>query len=58
MDKVSLRALSEYNTSLLTSLIDINRNIAAGLSVKPEGETADSGAAPAAQGGGSFSASA
>jgi flagellar biosynthesis activator protein FlaF len=36
VDKISLRAESEYNPSLLTSLIDINRHIAAGLSVKNE----------------------
>ncbi|MGB4101809.1 MAG: flagellar biosynthesis regulator FlaF [Alphaproteobacteria bacterium] len=34
VDKVSLRALAEYNPGLLSSLIEINRNIAAGLSVK------------------------
>lgn len=34
VDKVSLRAMTEYDPNLLTSLIDINRNIAAGLSVK------------------------
>lgn len=34
VDKISLRALGEYNPNLLSSLIDINRNIAAGLSVK------------------------
>jgi flagellar protein FlaF len=34
VDKVSLRAMTEYDPKLLTSLIDINRNIAAGLSVK------------------------
>ncbi len=34
VDKVSLRALTEYNPELLNSLIEINRNIAAGLSVK------------------------
>lgn len=39
VDKVSLRARAEYNPGLLTSLIDINRQIAAGLSVKPSEET-------------------
>jgi flagellar biosynthesis activator protein FlaF len=38
VDKVSLRAQSEYNLSLLTSLIDINRQIAAGLSVTVGGD--------------------
>lgn len=33
VDKVSLRASAEYNPSLLTSLVNINRQIAAGLSV-------------------------
>jgi len=36
VDKISIRALVEKNPSLLTSLIDINRNIAAGLSITPE----------------------
>jgi flagellar biosynthesis activator protein FlaF len=36
VDKVSMRALAEQNPALLTSLIDINRNIAAGLSTVPE----------------------
>lgn len=39
VDKVSLRALAEYNASLLSSMIDINRNIAAGLSVKNDAAT-------------------
>ncbi len=34
VDKVSFRALTEYNPDLLQSLIGINRNISAGLSVK------------------------
>ncbi len=38
VDKVSLRAQAEYNPALLTSLVDINRHIAAGLSVKPESQ--------------------
>lgn len=38
VDKMSLRAQAEYTPSLLTSLIDINRHIAAGLSVKPESQ--------------------
>jgi len=33
VDKVSLRASAEYNPDLLNSLIDINKQIAAGLSV-------------------------
>ncbi|QQR68337.1 MAG: flagellar biosynthesis regulator FlaF [Alphaproteobacteria bacterium] len=36
VDKVSLRASAEYNPDLLTSLIEINRQIAAGLSTSPE----------------------
>lgn len=36
VDKVSLRALAEQNPALLTSLIDINRNIASGLNMNPE----------------------
>lgn len=36
IDKISLRAQAEYNPALLDSLIDINRNIAAGLSVRQE----------------------
>ena len=40
VDKVSLRAQTEYNPGLLSSLIDINRHIAAGLSVKPKAEAA------------------
>jgi len=35
VDKVSFRLLSNYEPETLGSLIDINRNIAAGLSVKP-----------------------
>ena len=35
VDKVSLRASAEYNPDLLNSLIDINKQIAAGLSVTP-----------------------
>jgi flagellar biosynthesis activator protein FlaF len=36
VDKVSLRASAEYNPDLLNSLIDINKQIAAGLSTSPE----------------------
>jgi flagellar protein FlaF len=36
VDKVSMRAQAEHNPDLLTSLIDINRNIAAGLNTMPE----------------------
>lgn len=36
VDKVSLRASAEYNPDLLNSLIDINKQIAAGLSTTPE----------------------
>ncbi len=58
VDKVSLRALAEHNPALLTSLIDINRNIAAGLSAVAEqpaaGVTAPPPAAPVS---GGFSAS-
>ncbi len=39
VDHVSFRALSEYLPATLTSLIDINRNIAAGLNTKQPGET-------------------
>lgn len=35
VDKVSLRASAEYNPDLLNSLIDINKQIAAGLSSSP-----------------------
>jgi flagellar protein FlaF len=35
VDKVSLRASAEYNPDLLNSLIDINKQIAAGLSASP-----------------------
>ena|SRR6185312_60413 len=35
VDKVSFRAIAEYKPALLASLIEINRNIAAGLSKKP-----------------------
>jgi flagellar protein FlaF len=35
VDKVSLRASAEYNPELLGSLIDINKQIAAGLSATP-----------------------
>lgn len=37
IDKVSFRALSEYNPDLLRSLVDIDRIIAAGLSAKKDG---------------------
>ena len=36
VDKVSFRALAEFKPPLLTSLIDINRSIAAGLSKNPQ----------------------
>lgn len=39
VDKVSLRASAEYNPDLLNSLIDINKQIAAGLSTNPAAET-------------------
>ncbi len=45
VDKVSLRALAEHRPALLTSLIDINRNIAAGLNAVPE-QPATTAAAP------------
>ncbi len=35
VDKVSLRASAEYNPEILNSLIDINKQIAAGLSTTP-----------------------
>lgn len=38
VDKVSLRASAEYNPDLLNSLIDINKQIAAGLSATPAAE--------------------
>jgi flagellar biosynthesis activator protein FlaF len=38
VDKVSLRASAEYNPELLNSLIDINKQIAAGLSVTPSAD--------------------
>jgi flagellar protein FlaF len=37
VDKVTFRALAEGNPALLSSLININRTIAAGLRQKPEG---------------------
>jgi flagellar biosynthesis activator protein FlaF len=42
VDKVSLRASAEYNPELLNSLIDINKQIAAGLSTSPEAAQAAS----------------
>lgn len=39
VDKVSLRASAEYNPDLLGSLIDINKQIAAGLSTSPAMES-------------------
>jgi flagellar protein FlaF len=48
VDKVSLRAQAEYNPTLLTSLIDINRQIAAGLSVGSEAPVLTAQAAPQA----------
>jgi flagellar protein FlaF len=38
IDKASIRALSHFEPDLLKGLISINRNIAAGLSVKVEGD--------------------
>ena len=35
VDKISFRALAEFKPPLLANLIEINRNIAAGLSKKP-----------------------
>ncbi len=43
VDKVSLRASAEYNPDLLNSLIDINKQIAAGLSASPPGGEATAG---------------
>lgn len=40
VDKASLRAISEPDTGVLQGLVSINRNIAAGLSVKPKTEAA------------------
>lgn len=40
VDKTTFEAKANRNPDLLKSLIDINRNIAAGLSVKPKEETA------------------
>jgi flagellar protein FlaF len=40
VDKVSFRALTEYAPDQLKSLIDINRNIAAGLGVKAAAQAA------------------
>lgn len=48
IDKISLRAQAEYNPGLLDSLIDINRNIAAGLSVRMDNQSAPPPAAPGA----------
>jgi flagellar protein FlaF len=42
VDKVSLRASAEYSPDLLNSLIDINKQIAAGLSATPPMEAAAS----------------
>lgn len=39
VDKVSLRASAEYSPDLLSSLIDINKQIAAGLSASPAMES-------------------
>lgn len=39
VDKVSLRASAEYNPDMLSSLIDINKQIAAGLSTTPSTES-------------------
>lgn len=43
VDKVSLRASAEYNPDLLNSLIDINKQIAAGLSTNPAEQQAAAG---------------
>lgn len=40
IDKMSLRALAEHDPALLNSLIDINRNIAAGLHTVPQAASA------------------
>jgi flagellar biosynthesis activator protein FlaF len=40
VDKVSMRALAEHEPKLLNSLIDINRNIAAGLNAQNEATAA------------------
>lgn len=40
VDKISLRACTQYNPELLNDLISINRKLAAGLSVSPPQEEA------------------
>lgn len=40
VDKTSFSALAENNSAYLKTLIDINRNLAAGLSVKPKADGA------------------
>lgn len=45
VDKVSFRAMTEHNTDLLVSLININRQIAAGLSAGQEQATSQKPAA-------------
>jgi flagellar protein FlaF len=41
IDKMSMRALAEQNPALLNSLIEINRNIAAGLNTNPSAATTE-----------------
>lgn len=48
IDKASFRLIADYKPDGLKSLIDINRHIAAGLSVKPQNSAAASLAQPAA----------
>jgi flagellar protein FlaF len=50
IDKTSFKALTEYNPDLLKSMIDINRNIAAGLSVKNASESSSNEAGAAEKG--------
>ena len=59
VDKMSMRALAEHNPALLGSLIDINRNIAAGLNMTPQEENAPAAAGAENKAGeaGPFSAS-
>ncbi len=45
VDKASFAAIGDGNKDILKGLISINRNIAAGLSVKPKSETATAGTA-------------
>ncbi|MDX2027372.1 MAG: flagellar biosynthesis regulator FlaF [Alphaproteobacteria bacterium] len=46
IDRVSLRAMAEFAPQILNSLIDINRRIAAGLSVKQPQQAQQPPAAP------------